>query len=467
MADIIKFPPLKQTRDLPASTGTPTTRPEIRGASQQELLAQGGEALAQLGAWKSRGIPDQDRIAMARNMDALLNELCIKPKDLPWQSRYGDDREAFNRDLSRMRLPAYAAPGRRLMAFNTRWIDLLKMLSEACEARGDNLTLYGLAERLTRGTRFHPVKRAQTIEEKQLYKLKLWANNVGEQTGLLRTFKNLSALRAEHFRLHLRGCDDTQVSADALRAEHLLPSSFFTNIPEDVGALFDRELGSYTEDDWALFYQHIPEELTYQFSMYQHEIENWHANTDPARALFVKEHGDYLPLYDWIWSDLKYLPRCYLGRVDFDRKRLLEYYEQRNFPNGTGDPLLVGDAEDHGGSCYLVLYPSPELNRLIPHLLHCDGEMSFCVPLTEEILRDDTWPYFPADTPGTQCVSTPLLVRIEETHKGIHTAWCNSANDLTHHPYFAWEADRTARIDEELARMTAPSRQRSNSEEGA
>jgi hypothetical protein len=101
MADIIKFPSLKQTRDLPATTGTPTTRPEISGASQQELLAQGGEALAQLGAWKSRGIPDQDRIAMARNMDALLNELCIKPKDLPWQSRYGDDREAFNRDLSR------------------------------------------------------------------------------------------------------------------------------------------------------------------------------------------------------------------------------------------------------------------------------------------------------------------------------------------------------------------------------
>ncbi len=466
MGDIVEFPPLKQTRELPDGAGTRTTRPEFKSSSREELLAQGGEAYEQLGAWKSRGIPTEDRISMAKNMDAILNELRIKPKDLSWQELYRGDREAFNRDLSRMRLPAHAEPGRRLMAHNTRWIDLLNMISKACEDRGENMTLDGLAERLTRRTRFHPVQQAQTFEEKQLYKLKLWANDVDERTGLLRTFRQLSALRAEYFRLHLRDYDDVAVDANELATVRLRPSSYFTDIPEDVAALFDRDLGSYTEEDWEQFYQCIPEEHVCRFTQYQRDIENWRANFDSAKALFVNDGGDYLPLHNWSFFDFKYLPRFYLGRLDFDRSRLLESYAENVFPNGTADPLLVESEGNLDGGCYLVLYPTPELTRLIPYLLHCDQELSFCTPITEEVLGDEERCYFPSNTIGTQCISRPLIARIEESDQTINTAWFDTATDLTQHPYFAWQTSRSAHIDEELARITASIRREDNSKNG-
>lgn len=467
MGDIIELPIPKQIRELPVSEGVRKSRPAIRGPSREELLAQGGEALEQLGAWKSRGIPEEDRIPMAKNMEAMLNELRIKPKDLDWGESLGNpekpgwgDRESFNRDLSRMRYPADAKPGRRLMAFNTRWIQLLKMISAVCEERGENLTLNGLAERLARGTRFHPLKHAQTLEEKQLYKLKLWANKVDEHTGLLRTFKRLSALRAEYFRLHLRDYGDSAIDTFDLDAVHRRPADYFTDIPEDVAALFSRELGSYTQEDWNQFYQRIPEDSVYQFTEYQQDIENWHANFDPAKALFVNENGEYVPRFNWNLHTLKYLPRFYLGRLDFDELRLLKYYAHHAFPDGTADPLLETGKDDYG-SCYLVLYPTPELSRLIPYLFHWDEEGSFFLPLTEEILGD-RWFYFPSDTTGMGRPSSSLLTRIEEAGHAVNAAWLDTANALTRHPYFAWEANRAATLDKELARMTAPSRREDN-----
>lgn len=470
MGDIVDFPTPKKSEQLPTSTGTRNSRPELKGPSREELFSQGGEALEQLGAWKSRGIPDKpatDRISMARNMDAILNELRIKPRDLPWRSLYNGDREAFNRDLSRMRLPAHAAPGRRLMAHTSRWIDLLKMISAVCEARGENLTLNGLAERLTRGTRFHPVKRAQSLEEKQLYKLKLWANDVDEKTGLLRTFKHLSALRAEHFRLHLRDYGDDKVDTHIMDAIHLRPSTFFEEIPEDVIPLFGRELGSYSQDDWDCFYQRIPAECVHQFECYQRDIKNWRANFEPGTALFADDGDEYLPLDRWIWSDFEYLPRAYLGRLDWERLRLLEYYNEQDFPTGTQDPLSTGSQDECIACGYLVLYPNPELNRLLPYLLHLDEEGSFFIPLTESVLLDvSLYDYFPPDKSGEQCVSKPLLARVEEEEISILTAWINTARDLKNHPYFGWESNRSDQIDEELARMTAPRRTEPNHGQG-
>jgi hypothetical protein len=468
VGDIIEFPTPKHNQELPVSGEVRKSRPGIRGPSREELLAQGGEGYEQLGAWKSRSIPDEDRISMAKNMDAILNELRIKPKDLNWQARWKGDREAFNRDLSRMRYPADAKPGRRLMGFNTRWIDLLKMLSEVCEKRGENLTLNGLAERLTRGTRFHPVKQAQTLEEKQLYKLKLWANEVDERTGLLRTFKQLSVLRAEYFRVHLREYDETNVDASELHAVHLRPAEYFTDIPEDIATLFSRELGSYTEEDWRQFFQRLPEESVYQFTEYRRDIENWRANFDPDKALFVNDLGVYLPLHIWACGDFRYLPRFYLGRLDFDGRRLLRYYTKDVFPNGTEDPLLGTTKDDSScynfsGWAYLVLYPTPELTRLIPYLLHFDEEGSFCIPLTEAILGDDHWLYFPPDATSTDRPSSSLLARIEEAAQMTNAGWFDTATDLMKHPYFLWQANRAANIDEELARMTRPNRREDNS----
>lgn len=469
MGEIIKFTP-KQTQALPSREGERHQRPEIVGPSYEDLLAQGGEAYAQLRGWKSRSIPEQDRIAMARNMDFLLNELRIKSKDLDWQGEPGkdkpswEDRAAFYRDLSRMRYPVDADPGRRLMGFNTRWIDLLKMLSEVCEDRGENLTLFGLAERLTRGTRFHPVKQAQTPEEKQLYKLKLWANRVDEQSGLLRIFKRLSSLRAAYFSMHLRDYDETYVDTYRFDSVHLRPSDYFTDIPDDAEALFSWRLGYYTKENWDRFYQVIPEESKDQFKGYQTEIENWNASFDPENALFEKSQMGYKPLVIWAIGDFRYLPRFYIGRLDFDGCRLLQYYTKDTFPNGIGDPLLESKEPDPGAA-YLVLYPTPELSRLMPYLLHFDEEGSFCLPLTEEMLGDDHWLYFPPDAASTGCPSASLLARIEQAGQAISTAWLDSANDLEGHPYFTWETDRAAMLDKELASMTAPRRLEDNTKQ--
>jgi hypothetical protein len=261
--------------------------------------------------------------------------------------------------------------------------------------------------------------------------------------------------------MHLRDYDETSVDDFGLRSVHLQPVDYFTDIPEDITTLFSRELGSYTQEDWSQFYQCIPEELVNQFTGYQRDIENWRANFDPEKTLFINEYGEYVPLYHWSLPNLKYLPRFYLGRLDYDGLRLLKFYTHHEFQQGTADPLLE-TGKDDVGSCYLALYPTPELSRLIPYLFHWDEEGSFFIPLTEEVLGDDHWFYFPPEAARTECASSPLLARIEEAGQAISDAWLNTANDLACHPYFTWEADRHATLDKELARITAPSRHEDN-----
>jgi len=458
MGDVVDFARPKQTRELPQSTTARGRKPAPPRISREELLAQGGEAYEELGAWRSKGVPMEDRIEMARNMDAILNELRITANDLPWQEEYRGDREAFNRDLYRMRLPPHVTPGRRLIALSHRWTMLLRMIASACEKKGENIALNGLAERLTRRTRFHPVKQAQSIEDKQLYKLKLWANDIDERAGLLRTFKHLAELRAAYFRRHLRDIADSEVDTYAVHAESLVPETYFESIPESAAPLFSRQLGSYTDEDWESLFLHISEELHWRFESYRNDISEWRANFDPQTTLFRKEGAEPLPIDEWVQGDMRYLPRFFLGWLDYKGLRVLDRYSSNDLSGGSQDPFHAMAGEPDFDGCYLVLYPNPELTRLIPYVMIRHEDQPYCSALEEDHIRKEGICYFPPSTSRSDCVSKSLLARIEEAGTDIQSDWFQSSAALLSHPHFEEENSRQSKVDQELASITGPDR---------
>ncbi len=168
---------------------------------------------------------------MARNMDRLLREYRLKPADIAWEP-YFPTREAFGRDLHRMRLPESAKRGeRKLVAHTQAWAWMLELVTNACSAKGEPVTLEALAERLTRGTRFHPTRKIQTREEKLLYTLNLWPNEVDQQCGLLRTYRQLSVARAEYITLNMHEIGENQLLVEGIRSAAIRPSEYFENIP--------------------------------------------------------------------------------------------------------------------------------------------------------------------------------------------------------------------------------------------
>ena len=114
MSNIIEF----KIRSHSDSRSKAEDRPAVRdkSANEQEkinkrIVSLGGEAMENLGRWRT-SIPVEDRTRLAKNMDTLIREYKIKPNKLAWGNYNYPDKESFHRDLSRMRMPETAEPGR-------------------------------------------------------------------------------------------------------------------------------------------------------------------------------------------------------------------------------------------------------------------------------------------------------------------------------------------------------------------
>lgn len=431
------------------------TKPQrrIRQEDAEQLRKLGGDAINSLTHWR-RSIPSDDRMRMAKNMDAILREYRIKPGNLQWEGYNYQDRESFNRDLSRMRMPETAAPGRRLVAYNTKWLNLLQMIVAGASDRGDHLTLEALAERLTRGTRFHPTQKIHSREEKLLYTIKLWANEVDEKLGLLKTYKRLASARADYFSVFKKDYGTETLSDLNFSTTLERPATYFKNIPDEEVYLFNKPLGSYTTEDWDALFGAIPEDMVGDFKSKRTYIEDWGKNFDPKTALFDTD-TDYIAPSLNVWTDYAYMPRWFIGYLDTDALQLLSAYPDDDRPGGgnTLDPLSCGspDSEMNG---YIVLYPNTELSRIIPYVFNNEEDFSTFKPLTEMDLASNWHSYFTPMELGMDPVSKNLMARIEESFQEIRQNWMDTASSLEEHPYLVWSRGRDEQIDKELERLT-------------
>jgi hypothetical protein len=453
MGKVITFnPPQKPKKDeKPKKDRTPAVNREDR----ERLHKLGGDAFANLTDWR-RSIPSDDRLRLAKNMDRIMREHLIKPTRLNWGKYNYHDQESFNRDLSRMRMPETAVPGRRLMAHNTRWIDLLQMLAEECLRSEINVTLEALAERLTRGTRFHPTRKVETRQEKLRYVITLWANEVDEKLGLLKTYKQLAAAKAEYFKIHMREYGSESMNDWEYKERQEKPSKYFTNVPEDLRYLFDTPLENYTEENWTEFFAAIPENSIEHFQGRKSRVESWKDNFDPEKTLFGCDFDDDDPSLCW-WTDYAYMPRWFIGPIDYDERRSLSAYPEKCWGKDTLDPLLGGSVENGACNGYLVLYPNKELNRMLPYVFMNFEEGSTFEVISENQLDSDFPHYFTPASSIVDVVSKNLMARIEESFHEIQQAWTDSAPELINHPYLVWSKGREDQIDRELERLTTGS----------
>ena len=301
MSNILRFPHKSHTREL--------KRKQL--AEQIERTReQGGQAIESLTSWR-RNIPTDARERLARNMDAILEEYRIVPSRLDWRQDY-ITAEEFRRDLHRMRLPETASPGRRLIATPAKWTRLLGYVARYLQANGESVSLEFLADRLIRGTRFHPTKKEQTDDEKLLYLLGLWANQLSEKYGLLATYRKIARARAEHYRIFQRGIDS---AGDWSVDEPNLYSKFrddFPALPEEADELFDKPFLDYSADDWEALYAVVPEGYEYRYKSIQGDIEEWKNTYSDEGTLHLT---DTTPVFLW-GEAIPFLPHWFLGYVD-------------------------------------------------------------------------------------------------------------------------------------------------------
>lgn len=452
MGDILNFPQLKPGKELPQPQETAKPTREQTALDLEQLSKQGGEADAAMKSWR-RSIPREDRERMARNMDALLREYRIRPKDLAWEEMGYRDRASFGRDLDRMTLKETAKLHKPLVAHTTKWRELLDLVHSACMHKHQHVTLEALAEKLTRGTRFHPIRKTHTREEKLIYALKLMANKIDEEYGLLEKYLRIADLRAAHYGTYMRDYNDTEVNQWELKSLDIKPAEFFTDIPDAIRPLFERHLGSYNCANWEQLLSSIPEEFRVLFEGYRQDIERWNANFDPRLTLFDYDYRS--AAHDnWAFSDVEYMPRWFIGNHDYDKLRLISRYT-RDYESGSVDPLMTKDKLQGASCAYLVLFPSEDLSRMVPYLLECMEEGSECESLYEGSFHLFWDLYFPPTQDDTECVSSDLLTRIETGLSSIAESWRKTANDLLMHPYFAWDASRDSQINDMLTQLTS------------
>jgi hypothetical protein len=466
VSNVIKFQKPSSSRGSKDNAGRNTGKQrkavEERDQINQRIAALGGEAIESLGRWRT-GLPIDDRVRLARNMDGLIREYKVKPGKLDWESYGYRDKESFNRDLSRMRLPETAEPGRRLLAHNTRWLHLLEMVQLSCTHSGEGVTLEALAERLTRGTRFHPTKKINSRAEKLLYSLKLWANEVDEKHGLLTIYRRIAEARAEHFELYMRDYDEKSPDSFSINAAIVRPLDAFTNIPDENLPLFSRQLDSYTDEDWDVFFSITSEESHQYYSGLRDDIDSWKPNFNPETTLFAGWTGEGTPSLSGN-NSMEYLPSWFCGFYDSHDFRLLSQYQENtgwptifSYKTGTLDPegRRKEYAECGEGFVYLTLYPNAGLSRLVPYLFSFTEEWSTFECLEEHHLTSGLQDkLFPPVGRETEAIARELQSVIEDDYPQIREQWMNTAENLKSHPLLIWSEGRELMIDAEIERLT-------------
>ena len=445
MSNVLRFPNKVYSREL--------KRKQL--AEQIERSReQGGQAIKSLTSWR-RNIPMVDRERLARNMNAILEEYRIVPSRLNWQQDYVTAEE-FRRDLHRMRLPETASPGRRLIATPAKWSRLLGYVAGYLQANGESISLEFLADRLIRGTRFHPTKKEQTDDEKLLYLLGLWANQLSEKYGLLATYRKIARARAEYHRSYQRAIDS---AGDWSVYEPNFYSSLrddFRELPDEVDELFDKPFLEYSPDDWEALYAVMPEGVENRYRIIQGEIADWKNTYSEEGTLHYtyREFPAGFPVLSW-GEAIPFLPHWFLGYVDVDETNVMtnrpDYWVADLIrQQGTLDPLSLGKEIDWNScAAYLVLYPDQGMNRVLPWLYCLTEEFSTFAPVDQSYDLEGSKYFQPRDVNVTT-VSRTLLRRVEESREEISRSWDTTSCTLESHPYLVWMNERKADLDKEI-----------------
>ena len=416
-----------------------------------QLRKQGGQAIENLTSWR-RSIPTDDRERLAKNMNAIIDEYRIEPSKLDWQPDYASV-EGFRLDVHRMRLPESAALGRRLIATPSKWVQLLNYISKYAQEHGESVSLEFLADRLIRGTGFHPTKKEQTKSEKLLYLLGLWASEISEKTGLLSTYKEIAQARAEYYRVHRHEIDAR--NTDPEPDSHYLCSKLsdeFTSHSNESSELFDKQFKYYSADDWKALYQLIPKERRTDYEYIQKEITDWRNTYSLEGTLY--SCGMDAPVLCW-GNDIRYLPRWFIGYDDGDNENIMTSTNESWLAGiireqGTVDPISLGQEIDwESGVAYLVLYPDAGLNRIVPHLYRFTSDWSEFDPVEQSYDLEHRQYFQPRDVNETT-VSHTLLRRVEESKEDLYRSWEVTSGHLKSHPYLAWKESQERDVDSEI-----------------
>ena len=442
MSNVLQFPNKEYQREL--------KRKQL--AEQIERTrAQGGQAIESLTSWR-RSIPMADRERLARNMDAILVEYRIVTSSLGWQQDYVTVEE-FRRDLHRMHLPETASPGRKLIASPAKWTRLLGYIARYLQANGESVSLEFLADRLIGGTRFHPTKKKLTGDEKLLYLLGLWGNDLSKKFGLLETYRKIARARAEYYRIHR--CAIGSFSKDPESEPAALESKLsdeFTIPSDDAVELFEKKFVEYTESDWNALYVWIPDMYHRDYKFIQEEVTDWKNTYSEDGALHYA--GDGAPLLCW-GNDIPFLPHWFVGYIDGDRKNVMtsqsdDWLAEILRQQGTQDPILLHQEIDWNlAGAYLVLYPDSGMNRIVPWLYYLCEEGSAFDPVDRSYGLGEI-KYFRPKGVNETTISHTLLRRVEESMDEVLHSWETTSRELESHPYVVWMKQRETNIDKAI-----------------
>jgi hypothetical protein len=425
--------------------------------SKKQRKKNGGKAHKTLKEFAT-SIPMKSREIMARNMESILNEYAIKTKELEWNKHY-EFIKNFRRDLSRMRLRENEKPGRRLMAHKQPWLNLLELIDDYIDSRGGNTSLARLADKLTYGTRFHPVQKEQSTSIRLFATLNALAHRLDEEHGLLRTYKEIAELRAKYFileREEISECYRYWFACPAYMTKKV-SDLFIAERDCSEQDIFNKKIEDLTPSDWNAIAELAPREYAINLEWCKNEIDEWKRHSNKEKTLISSPNLADLCQAN-LWFDINVLPRWFVGYFSSESKNVFadsSHWLGKLITNqGTGDPLTLRGKIDMDSYCaYLVLYPDSGLDQIIPYLFCYSEEGSSFFPLQEEDLDENEsleryGTFFKPKGIGEATISRSLLERIDESQKEIKECWNSTAKLLKTHPYIQWSQERKKNLEE-------------------
>ncbi len=465
MSNIVPFP--NRWKDVNERQKMLRDREEQRNREERQNETSGHAARRALGTLRRRIAP-AERIQLAKNMAGIFSEFAIQASALPWQQDYASI-ESFHNDVHRMRLISEPTENRRTMAHPLAWLRLLRYIHQHLAERGQPISLDFLADRLTRGTGFHPTRKEISRSEKLFYLLYSWADEVSNQRNLLQLFTTIAQARVEYFKHNLRDIHDSFYTVDELPKHWSQSFGDFYEFEDrrgiELGARLMREL---SDAEWDEVVEWIPDEDIWWFRDTRASITAWKRHFDVTTTLTTTD-GE--PSAD---HDIAHLPHWFIGYNRYSDFRNVVTGEEDDWlgglvrKKGTEDPWRPGVAADWAWGCsYLVLYPDRDHKRIIPYIYEYAEEGTTFVPLGEHDLRIESaegWirEYYQPKPIGTTTISRPLSERIEESLNEIREAWLDTAAAVLDHPYLQWKKMRDELLDQQIKRTIERTESKSN-----
>jgi hypothetical protein len=441
-----------------------TALSDERRRAEKEKIARhekaGGLAYENLNKWLGR-IPPDDRVQLGKNMNRIITEYNVKTRELQWRDDYAS-AQTFSVDMHRMRVRSEQVNTRNLVASPYKWLRLLGYVQNWLRINQQSVTLEHLADRLTRGTRFHPTKKELSKSEKLQILLNGWANKVNNEFNLLQTFSEISALRAEHFRRNYRDIYDPVQPEPDLPSFWTIPFSDYFEFDESVPIEVRQcPMGELASEEWETILQVLPEDRLAYFEQIRDTILEWKRPFDSRTALWrpwreVAFDHDVAVLPHWFIGFHAYSDLSSVQAVGWGSDWVNRFREK-----GTGDPLADGGPVDWDWECsYLVLYPEEGFTRLVPYIFRYAMEGTMFLPLGDEDLAasgDIPWivQYFSPKPAGEVAIARTLLVRLEESLEEVLESWRSTAPSLRQHPYLSRKRQDDLAVEKAIEKLIA------------